>query len=161
MNILISPHPDDELIGAFSLIKRGLVDTVLYIDPSPSRFALAQKTGEALSFTVGLLEFRQLCAYLEKNPSHTYLVPDILDNHLLHKAVNCVGRLSGCKLGYYSTDMNTGYVKELSAEVKKEKLLALNKFYPDQLSLWKYDWKYFLFEGVVYDAPTAPTTLQK
>lgn len=153
MNILIAPHPDDELIGCYSLIEKGLIDTVLYIDPSPSRFALAQLTGVELGFTPGYLEFKQLCDYLEKNPSHTYLVPDIKDGHLLHKAINCVARLSGCHLGYYSTEMNTGYVKELSAEMKKEKLLALNKFYPDQSSLWKYDWKYWLFEGVVIEFP--------
>lgn len=159
MNIIIALHPDDEIIGCFSLIKKDLIDMVLYIDPSPSRFDRAKVAGESLGFTVGLLEFRQLCAYLEKNSSHTYFVPDISDNHLRHKAVNCIGRLSGCKLGYYTTDMNTGYTRELSEEQKKEKLFALNKYYPDQKSLWERDWKYFLFEGVVNDTSFTPATL--
>lgn len=151
MNIIIAPHPDDEIIGCYSLIKKGWIDTVLYIDPSPSRFALAQKAGGALLFTVGLLEFRQLYAYLEKNPEHTYLVPDVTDNHPLHKAINLVGRMAGVKLGYYTTDMNTGYVKELSMADMQDKRLVLNKYYPDQSSLWENDWKYFLFEGIVLD----------
>lgn len=152
MNIIIAPHPDDCLIGCWSLVKRGMIDKVYYLDVTPIRYRYARQAGKELGFSVGVIKFKDLYAFLEKNPSHTYLVPDIADNHLLHKAVNCVGRLSGCHLGYYSTEMNTGYVKELSAEMKKEKLFALNKFYPDQSSLWKYDWKYFLFEGVVFDA---------
>jgi len=160
MNILISPHPDDELIGAFSLIKRGMIDEVIYIDPDPKRFALAEAVGEELLFEVTSLTFKGLPAFMETGQTlyegvdqhpYTYFVPDILDNHLLHKAINCVGRLSGCRLGYYSTDMNTGYVKELSAEMKKEKREALNKYYPDQSSLWENDWKYFLFEGTVLE----------
>ncbi len=153
MNIIISPHSDDELIGCFSLIKKGMIDEVIHIDPDPKRFALAEIVGKELGFNVTSLTFRYLVDFLKTGHPYTYFVPDVADNHLLHKAINCVARLSGCRLGYFSTDMNTGYVKELSAEMKREKLLALNKFYPDQASLWGRDWKYFLFEGVVAEFP--------
>lgn len=151
MIIVISPHPDDCLIGCYSLIKEKRIDAVLYIDPSPSRFALARAAGKALGFTVGLLEFGNLYNYLQKNPSCTFLVPDASDNHILHKAVNGVARLSGCKLGYYSTDMVASFIRELPIEEQQEKLSALNMYYPDQSSLWERDWKYFLFEGVVLE----------
>ena len=151
MYILICPHPDDELIGAFSLIKKGLIDKVVYIDPPPARYERAIRVGKESGFIVEKSEFKDFYAYLESNPSHTFLVPDSADNHLLHQAINLVARQSICCLGYYSTDMNTGYTRELRKEDKKQKLAALNKFYPDQKSLWVNDWKYWLFEGVVFE----------
>jgi hypothetical protein len=175
-NIIISPHPDDEIIGCFSLIKQGSVKGVIYIDPDYTRFELAQIAGKEMGFLVAELKFKDLPNLLEARAYDfmtpdvayvysylglggsqlTYWVPDVADNHLLHKAVNLTGRMSSNKLlGYYSVDMNTGYVRELSDEMKKEKREMLEKYYPDQISLWKNNWKYFLFEGTVYDASTA------
>ena len=161
MNIIIAPHADDELIGCYSLIKRKLIHSVWYIDSPPARFEYAKKAGEELGFFTSEVDFRDLHTALwgSNNTLTTFLVPDIADNHLLHKAVNCIGRLSGAKLGYYTTDMNTGYVRELSEDDKREKREVLNRFYPDQSSLWERDWKYFLFEGVVYDTLTTTATL--
>jgi len=179
MDILIAGHPDDELIGAFRLIKSGLIDGVVYLDATPERYALAQVAGKELGFDTRKLNFSSFCNLFQcqysdypnpgvalaydlfgvRNSESTFLVPDIADNHLLHKAVNCIMRLGGCRLGYYTTEMNTGYTKELSEEEKNEKREMLNKYYPDQASLWENDWKYFLFEGIVYDALTPPTTL--
>lgn len=151
MNIIISPHADDELIGAFSLIKKGLIDKVIYVDVTPIRHRYARQVGRELGFSVEIIEFKNLYTFLEKNPSCTYLVPDATDAHPLHGAINAIARFSGCKLGYYSVDMIASFVRELSEEDKKEKREMLNKYYPDQSSLWENDWKYFLFEGVVWE----------
>jgi LmbE family N-acetylglucosaminyl deacetylase len=155
MNIIIAPHVDDELIGCWSLIKKDLIDKVIYVDVTPIRHRYARQVGRELGFSVEIIEFKNLYTFLEKNPSHTYLVPDSSDNHPLHKAVNAIARISGCKLGYYSVDMVASFVRELSEEDKKEKRVMLNKYYPDQSSLWEHDWKYFLFEGVVTEFPLA------
>ena len=151
MNIIIAPHPDDCLIGCYSLIKKGLIDKIVYLDATPERYDYAKEAGKQLGFRVAFLRYRYLIDFLQKNSKDTFLVPDIADTHLLHKFTNCAGRLSGCGLGYYTTEMNTGYTKELSERDKEEKRAMLNKYYPDQKSLWENDWRYFLFEGVVFD----------
>ena len=154
MNVVIAPHPDDEIIGCYSLIKKGLIDEVVYLDVTPERCRLAKNAGKELGFRTRCMEFTSFQSLLYRNRTDrnvTFLVPDIADNHVLHKGVNCVARLSGRRLGYYSTEMNTGYTKELSKAEQQEKRAALNKYYPDQKSLWGNDWKYFLFEGVVLD----------
>lgn len=159
MVIVISPHPDDELIGVFSLIKRGLIDKVIYLDVTPIRHRHARQAGRELGFSVEVIKFKNLYTFLEKNPSHIYLVPDATDRHPLHKAVNSAAKFSGCKLGYYSVDMVASFIRELSEKQKEEKRKTLNKFYPDQRPLWDNDWKYFLFEGIVYDVLTTPASL--
>jgi len=153
MNIIIAPHPDDCLIGCYSLIKKGLIDWVVYLDATPERYELAKKAGYELGFSVDQLEFEGLYKYLElaRAQRFTCLVPDVTDHHPLHKAVNSIARLSGCGLGYYSVSMEASFIRELSEKDKEEKRAALNKFYPDQKSLWESDWKYFLFEGIVLD----------
>lgn len=154
MNIVIAPHADDEIIGCYSLIKKGLIDEVVYLDVTPERYRLARSAGRELGFRVRVVEYKDFQNFLYVNLNGwqaTLLVPDIADRHLLHKAVNCAVRLSGCKLGYYTVDMNTGYTKELSKVDQQEKRVALNKYYPDQKSLWENDWRYFLFEGVVFE----------
>jgi len=154
-NVIIAPHPDDEIIGCWSLIKKGLISRVIYLDATSERFRAARSLGGAFNFVAELSSYRCLDKILSRRSSTntliTYFVPDITDNHVLHKAANCIARLSGCKLGYYSVDMIAGFVKELSEQDKKEKRAALNKYYPDQKSLWENDWKYFLFEGTVLD----------
>ena len=155
MNIIISPHPDDELIGCCSLIRKGLIEQVIYIDPPPERLAQAQVVGKELGFAVDTLNFGDLQLYLTNmvlGEEAIVWVPDSLDNHPLHRAVNSIARMSGCRLGYYSTDMTASFIRELSIKEQEEKLAMLNMYYPDQKSLWKSNWKYFLFEGIVYDA---------
>lgn len=154
MNILLAPHCDDELIGCHLSIKRGIIDLVVYVDPPVGRLKFADIAGKELGFSVGTVDFKDLHTFLERwndLENHIIFVPDVADNHPRHKAVNLMGRMSGCRLGYYSTDMNTGYTKELSNKDKKEKREMLNRYYPDQKSLWENNWKYFLFEGVVTD----------
>jgi hypothetical protein len=41
--------------------------------------------------------------------------------------------------------MTAPYIKEVEKPEEKEELL--NKVYPDQKDLWKYEKKYVLFEG--------------
>jgi len=156
--VVISPHPDDELIGCFSLFKRGLVERVIYINFDKKRVAEAQITSKNLGF---LTEFVRFDEFYEKKlilePGQVCLVPDILDSHPLHKSVNVIAKTKGCSLGYYTTDMNTGYTRELVKELQKEKREILNKFYPTQKSLWENNWKYFLFEGITYDLLSSST----
>lgn len=154
MNIIIAPHPDDEIIGCYSLIKKRLVNKVIYIDPGPRRFERAIVAGRELGFSVCSLSFKNLCNVSlgkEFDPECTYLVPDVTDRHPLHQAINCIARQSICRLGYYTTDMVSSFVRELSIVEKERKKLMLDKYYPDQSSLWKSNYKYFLFEGIVLD----------
>jgi len=149
--VIIAPHPDDELIGCFTLIRARVVSKVYYIVGDKKRLAKAQKLGKKMEFetkTITLTELFTNKIELEKN--EICLIPDIRDKHPLHKRVSILGRRIH-PVGYYTVDMNTDYIWELPEKLRKEKKRFLDKFYPDQKSLWKNDWKYFLFEGIVLD----------
>jgi len=153
--VIISPHPDDELIGCFTLLRSKKIEKVYYIRSDTKRHVEAQILSRKMGFK---LEFITLNDFTKLPDTFTYLVPDFQDHHPLHKIVNSLAKISFTSLGYYTTDMNTSYVRELPSKLQREKKEMLNKFYPSQKSLWKYEHKYFLFEGIIYDLLTSTTS---
>ncbi len=157
--IIIAPHPDDEIIGCYSLLKSRGIHRIIYIDASTERLGYANLLGDEFGFKVNKMDFSDLGGYLSKlDDDVLVLVPDNTDRHPLHKAINAIAKMSYCRLGYYSIDMKSSFDRELSKSDQQEKRAMLNKYYPDQSSLWESNWKYFLFEGVVIDATFTTTT---
>lgn len=144
---IIAPHPDDELIGCYSLFKYNLVDKVIYIKDKnldSDRFKESTFLSERYKFEKIIVEniydFRP-------DDNDFYFVPSPLDDHPLHKIV--YHRFYDINKGIYSIDMNTPYVKELSNEDKEIKFNMLNLYYPSQKELWQYNAKYYLFESII------------
>uniref|UniRef100_A0A7C3WMV8 PIG-L family deacetylase n=1 Tax=Dictyoglomus turgidum TaxID=513050 RepID=A0A7C3WMV8_9BACT len=165
--VIIAPHPDDELIGCFTLFQKRLVKKVYYILSDLKRRVNAEILGKEWGFSTEFLTFDE---FFKKKLVFQFdeicLVPDILDRHPLHKAVSVISKAKNYPLGYYTTEMNTGYVRELTKKDQKLKKKMLDKYYPTEKSLWQYDWKYFLFEGITldllsYDLHFAPTSCKK
>lgn len=144
----ISVHPDDEIIGCFKLLRDNKIKEIIYIDIQDKRrlFEVENLT-KSLSIPFTVLSAAELNKKL--NIDDIYLVPSGLDVHPLHRHIH--GMTIGLRRGLYTTNMNTEYTKELSESDKKQKKVWLNKYYPSQKSLWESDWKYFLFEGVVFE----------
>ena len=51
----------------------------------------------------------------------------------------------GLDIIFYTTNMNAPFMREVKDPEMKR--VALNAVYHSQRDLWKYDHKYFLFEG--------------
>ncbi len=159
--VIIAPHPDDELIGCFTLFDKGLVKKVIYIDDNKERAAKARKLTSSMGVDVEFIPFNEFVAGTSKyglSQEEDYLVPCLQDNHFKHKVVNILTRLGSKRVGYYTTQMDTEFTRPLTKELSEKKRKALNRYYPDQKSLWQYDHKYFLFEGIVYDILTSSIT---
>ena len=146
--IIIAPHPDDELIGCFTLFKRHLVKKVIYIESSGVREREAENFCSDNNVTRTFLKKPKDILNLIEEKDCIYMVPSINDHHPLHKIINAFVK-SKFRHGLYSIDMNTEFIKELHPVLQKEKREWLNKYFPSQKSLWENDWKYFLFEGTM------------
>jgi len=146
---IIAPHPDDEIIGCFSLIKKNEIGKILYLNSEKERMSLARKFCKDFGIPCKFISENSLMSY-KFSDKEIYLIPYIVDRHPLHRLVNIIVSLKARNKGYYTTDMNSEFIHELK-DSSQEKRQMLDKYYPDQKSLWDSDWKYFLFEGIVYD----------
>ena len=143
-NIILAPHADDAIIGCWSIIKKPFV-YVLYNDED-TLIEAAQFIAQ-FNLKAGLI--LDLISLIRKRENAIIYAPNpFTELHPLHKEIGMRAyRLaqSGLKVVFYSTNMNTNSLVEL--EDYKSKKKALEMFYPDKADLWKYDWKYFLFES--------------
>ncbi|QRE00065.1 hypothetical protein [Burkholderia phage BCSR5] len=150
--LIIAPHVDDELIGCYSIIRKGWGAAVNMAVPDYKVSVLwcneltNVRRREALDFA----EHLHVTPYFgEQNalPLSEYneiYVPSIQDWHDDHKAVNRGWRHFATH--FYSVDMKRGVY--LGEEASKDKRRLLDSFYLSQSSLWQNDAKYYLFEDI-------------
>ena len=83
------------------------------------------------------------------NRNNTFYFPDpIYENHPKHREWGFIGESlarSGIEVIFYTTNMNAPYIHEVEKSIEKRQLL--DKVYKSQSELWRFDHKYFLFEG--------------
>jgi hypothetical protein len=146
--IIISPHMDDEIIGCYEVIKNDK-PIIIYIGDDNSN----ERKNESLKLKEEVDIKFQL--YLNNIPQHfinksnTFYFPDpSTEIHPKHRLWGNMGEQLariGMDVIFYTTNMNTQYIKEEKDPKGKEELL--NKIYPSQSNLWKYEKKYILFSG--------------
>lgn len=155
--IIMAPHVDDEVIGCFSLLDR--VSCVIYTKAMSRQreieaIRLAQFKGWDCKFSTHTLAEQKLMEILTDHvPNPLVLAPDPhWELHPSHKelggVINTCCQGAGIRFGTYSTNMNVPYLQELGIAERKEKMNMLNDRFPSQSDMWKYDHKYFLFEGI-------------
>jgi len=148
--VIFSPHADDELIGCYTLFQKKLVETVIYIEGDEKRMKESIRFCKAMKVDYIFIEdIVYFASTVIADPNLTYLVPSLNERHPLHNLVSICVKNWAKKVGYYSTEMNDKFIVELTDENKKGKQKLLNKYYPSQRSLWKYEWKFFIYEGIV------------
>jgi hypothetical protein len=149
--VIIAPHCDDEIIGAWEIIKNAPSNVFIIYDPSNEE----SRKQDALKLKS---EFPQIKAQLFLNEippnllnrNNTFYFPDPINEiHPLHRKRGFQGeqllRENKLDVIFYSIIMNVPWMHECEDPTAKKKLL--NKIYSSERSLWDCDAKYYLFEA--------------
>ena len=147
-NVIIAPHPDDEIIGCHEILQLPKNPIIIYSgDIDANRRESVLKLKEHVNCKLQLFQKSVPQTFLSKD--HTFYFPDpYFETHPKHREWGFMGETmarNGFNVIFYTTNMNAPYIHEVKNPEAKEKLL--NDVYPDQKDLWKYEKKYVLFEG--------------
>jgi len=145
--IIVAPHGDDEIIGCYEIMKARKCIILYTEDVNSDR----QKEINALKNKIDLkaqLYLKSIPGILQKK-ENTFLFPDpTTELHPAHRAQGAIGETmvrTGFDVIFYTTNMNAPYIHEVPEWEEKKKLLDF--IYKSQNNLWRFDNKYFLFEG--------------
>lgn len=150
MTVILAPHPDDEIIGCFEQLINPTNNIVIIYsgDTEQSRRERALKLKEKIPNLVTQL-FQQSIPQPFVSPKNKLFFPDpSYEIHPKHREWGFVGEQfarQGFNVTFYNTTMIAPYIHE--SKKPEDKRFLLNEVYPDQADLWKYDHRYFLFEG--------------
>ena len=151
--ICFAPHPDDELIGIFSLLQnKEISDVYFFFDCDETRKKEAEASAKEFGFTS---HFVSINDSIEIGKDTIIYVPSAHDIHFQHKAVNRYAKVNynPSQLRYYSIDMNRK-PKPLNIKNRARKSLLCNTLYPSQRRLFTSSEKYHLFEDIHNDDST-------
>lgn len=146
--IIVAPHPDDEIIGCYEILKLVKKPVIIYGGETDSDRRAEVKNVKKL-FDIKVQMFQNSIPPNLLQKENTFYFPDpSYENHPLHRAYGFQGESvarAGFNVIFYNTLMNAPYIHEVSDP--KDKKMFLESCYPSQADLWAYDHKYFLFEG--------------
>jgi len=147
--IIVSPHPDDEIIGCWEVLSNPKMKPIIIYTEPVERMRKTQ-SGNLMKWAKikAQMFYRSIPTNL-LNPENTFYFPDpVYEMHPAHRLQGAIGEQlvrSGFDVIFYSTNMQAPYCHEVDNPDAKEDLL--NKVYPSEKDLWKYEKKYVLFEG--------------
>lgn len=150
--VIIAPHPDDEIIGCYELVSNKLNPPIIIYTTRDITEYRRQEALRLKQFTkISAQFFNESIPPIFLNPDTTLLFPDPVNEfHPEHRKQGSVGEQylrKGLNVIFYTINMNVPYIHESKYSVGKENLL--DKVYPSQSNLWKYEKKYILFEGYI------------
>ena len=148
-HVIIAPHYDDEIIGNFEVLMNPIIKPIIvYLQDDPERQKEALTLKKHID-TIQVQLFQKSLPPVVINPTNILYFPDpVFETHPMHRKWGAVGEdylRKGFNVIFYSTNMTAPYVHEVSDFKGKRRLLE--KVYPSQKSLFKFENKYFLFEG--------------
>lgn len=146
--IIVAPHPDDEIIGCYEMLKLEKSPIIIYGGETASDRREEVKNVKKF-FDIKVQMFQNSIPTNLMQAENTFYFPDpTYEIHPLHRAYGFQGESlarGGFNVIFYTTLMNVPYIHEV--EDPGDKKMYLESCYPSQADLWKYDHKYFLFEG--------------
>ncbi len=151
-NVIISPHPDDEIIGGFSLIiNKENPPIIIYTCMDEMDNTRREETKRLREFTnISVQLYQQSIPPIFLNNNYTLYFPDYYEIHPDHRKYFAIGeeylRKYNLDVVFYSINMNVPYIHKLNNFEEKENLL--NNVYSSQKKLWEYEKKYIFFEGI-------------
>jgi hypothetical protein len=148
-SIIIAPHYDDEIIGCYDIIMNPIIKPVIiYMQDDEERKEESLKLKTHID-NIQIQLFQKSIPNTFINPDNILYFPDPhFEFHPDHRKWGAVGEdllRQGLNVIFYSINMQAPYIHEVKDFKGKRRLLE--KVYPSQKSLWKYDAKYYLFEG--------------
>lgn len=146
--IIIAPHADDEIIGCYEVLKTGKVATVYF----PTREAVAESMTSALTYGfepkiisiskgISVKILNEVTFLFGPDPNYDFHPEHRFWGHVVERAAR-EQKLNVC---FYNTNMNAPYIREVKDQQGKQK--ALDICYSQKADLWRFDHRYFLFEG--------------
>lgn len=146
--IIISSHPDDEIIGCAGVLMKNERPIIIYTEDIEEK--RKEEALELKKFVDIKAQFflRSIPSQLLNKQNIFYFPDPIYETHPAHRLQGAIGEQlvrGGFDVIFYSTNMQAPYCHEVENPGKKEELL--NNVYPSQKSLWQWDKKYILFEG--------------
>jgi hypothetical protein len=146
--VIIAPHSDDEIIGCFSILNNPDIRPVIIYTEEMDKERQVEVRGIREHFTIKGQMFCQSIPPQFMNTNTTFYFPGPDEIHPAHRTQAAIGEAlarQGLNVIFYSTNMNVPFIEEETFPDKKKEML--DKIYPSQSDLWKYDHKYFLFRG--------------
>jgi hypothetical protein len=145
---ILAPHADDEIIGCYEVLKEGKSKDKIVYFPSLHIREEAEEACLQLDFERRIFDEYTFHQKVVDN-SEAFFFPDpTYEWHPDHKKYGNIGMQlwrEGHSVFFYVTNMVCPYLREVKQPIMKQSILDL--CYPQKASLWKYDHKYFLFEG--------------
>jgi len=154
--LIISPHNDDAAIGCYLFLTGQLELGGVGVGSSEVALLVDRSRGELRGNRyVEVVRFAQELGLelVFDSPEEEFdlvLAPSPESSHPLHKYWAWRAIDFKCKsLAYYSVDMREWWVRPLPLDCALKKREFLDKYFPAESELWRFDAKYFLFEGYV------------
>ncbi len=155
-HIIIAPHCDDEIIGCYEVLLKEINIDIYFTEISDmNRLDEATRLEEILNNTRPKIErkiniFKGAPNIHKLSDSDIIYAPDPVNEiHPAHRYWGNVAegilRKGFPNVIFYSTIMNAPYIHEVKTPWLKEQLL--DRVYPSQSDMWKYEKKYILFGG--------------
>jgi len=150
--VIIAPHVDDEIIGAYSIISNPDNKIIIIysdFDMTQERQNEMVNVKKKFDNIKAYLKAREIPQqFLDENEYELYYPDPFHETHPHHKLIGNKGYdlfQQGHPVNFYSINMQAPYIYNVSDPSEKKKVL--DELYPSQKSLWEMDAKYYLFEG--------------
>lgn len=157
MQVILAPHPDDELIGMYELLVGKPEDIIVVLvewyndETLTDRVQESISLSERLGYEVVTTNISTIGSDLEELVDRTDIVwiPDLLDKQPHHILIHGIGlhfsHVYRKRLGIYTTKMNTHYTRLCSNKQEKKELAF--EYFTSQRNYFANHEEFFIYEG--------------
>lgn len=147
--VIIAPHFDDEIIGCYEILTNEMFKPIIVYMQEDEERKIESFELKKINDRVQVQLFQKSIPSLILKKENTLFFPDpVYEFHPDHRKWGAHGEellRQGFNVIFYNVNMQAPYIHEVKDF--KQKRHMLEKVYPSQKNLWKFDAKYYMFEG--------------